>query len=221
MTIPDPRSADGHALPTVLVTGSSGGLGRAVVRSLTVVGCRVCICYRGHRQAATELSEHLERTGGLVSVPPIDVCDAADTVRAVERVKSQWGSLDVLVNSVGVNIREDSLAASAEPVRTIFDVDRLGVYLTSQAGARQIAKQGSGWIIMLLLIAAEYALGRRAAYETSKAAVDRRVGSIPLLRTGLMDEISEAVHYLALDAADYITAAVIVVDGGRLTHWTV
>jgi NAD(P)-dependent dehydrogenase (short-subunit alcohol dehydrogenase family) len=108
----------------------------------------------------------------------LDVRDRRSIDSSVAAVEAACGALDVLVNAAGVNYRQPLLGVSEEALRTIFEVNVIGLFMTCQAAARGMVRQGFGRIVNISSIASGYALGDRSAYEASKAAVDRITRSL-------------------------------------------
>lgn len=86
--------------PSVLITGASGGIGRAAAIQCARKGARVAIHYNSNRQAAEALAGELPGDGH--GVFQCDVGDPEAVARLVERVDDELGGLDVLVNNAGV-----------------------------------------------------------------------------------------------------------------------
>ena len=91
----------GYADASVVITGGSKGMGRAVAECLAAEGARVAVLARG-RESIDETVARLEELGSPDAVGlSVDVLDADDVERALAVVDGRWGSLNVLVNTVG------------------------------------------------------------------------------------------------------------------------
>jgi 3-oxoacyl-[acyl-carrier protein] reductase len=91
----------GFADATAAVTGGTKGMGRAIAECLATEGARVAVLARG-RQALDDTVAALERLGSPDAVGlSVDVLDPADIDRAFTVIDGRWGSLNVLVNTVG------------------------------------------------------------------------------------------------------------------------
>jgi NAD(P)-dependent dehydrogenase (short-subunit alcohol dehydrogenase family) len=86
----------------VLITGANRGIGREVARQLAQRGYQVILSARDAAKADTAAAELAKQTSGTVSSLELDVADPTSVMQAVERVKSSWGRLDVLINNAGV-----------------------------------------------------------------------------------------------------------------------
>src|SRR5262245_13049524 len=98
-----------------LVTGGYGGIGRAVSCGLVSLGAKVAVA--GHN--AEKARKFAEGIGGYAA--PFDALSVRDTHRMVDDVAAQWGSLDILVNCVGLN--QEAKAEEFDEERWDYVVD--------------------------------------------------------------------------------------------------
>ncbi len=130
---------------SVLITGGSRGIGRAIAEEFCRRGALVVICSRSEdsvRQAIEEM-----RSGGL----EVDglVCDVADeqqidsTVRAALELR---GRIDTLVNVAGVNRRKRAETVTTEDYDFIMDTNLRGAFLMSQRVGRHMIERGGGGV---------------------------------------------------------------------------
>jgi len=97
-------------LETALISGAGSGIGRAVAHALAEIGIRVALA--GRRRAALEQTKAaLGAVGERAVLAPCDVSDRGQVEATVERVLSEFGSIDILVCNAGINIQERSLEA--------------------------------------------------------------------------------------------------------------
>src|SRR6266545_3318332 len=88
--------------PTVLVTGGSGGIGRAICEAFGKAGWRVGVHYRTHAQAAASTAAAVRKHGGTAMLLQADVRDGKQTQEMVGQLVDRWGRLDVMVCNAGV-----------------------------------------------------------------------------------------------------------------------
>src|SRR5260370_24442574 len=86
--------------PTVIVTGASSGIGRALARAWAKKGARVILSARGEA-ALKEVALDIESHGGSAVLAPGDVTREEDRARLIETAREQTGRLDLLVNNAG------------------------------------------------------------------------------------------------------------------------
>src|SRR5690349_21636671 len=92
-----------------LITGGAGGLGEVFARALAGAGADVALLGRRAEAAQTTAGRVAEQTGQRAIGVAADVTAPEQVGAAVERVRSELGRLDILVNSAGVNIRKPTL----------------------------------------------------------------------------------------------------------------
>lgn len=123
----------GLAGKTVLVTGSSRGIGAGTCEVFAREGANVVINYRASATRAWELSRHLERAYGVRAIAvQADVCQEAEVVRLVATAIEELGRLDVLVNNVNV------LGGSNGPVEE-FSVEKFRIAEAGSVEAVMVA----------------------------------------------------------------------------------
>jgi NAD(P)-dependent dehydrogenase (short-subunit alcohol dehydrogenase family) len=157
-----------------LVTGASQGIGRVVASQLATSGFAVAAAARSVEQ----LQELQEQTGALPV--PLDVTDAAAVGKAVARVESQLGPIDLLVNNAGVSGRSGvSWELDDAEWWRVIEVNLLGSFLCSRAVMPGMVARRTGRIVNVSSYAAFFPVGPdlagviNSAYMASKAAVVR------------------------------------------------
>src|SRR5579859_6517288 len=84
---------------TVLVTGSSSGIGQATAIAFGAEGARVGVTYHDNRQGAEETANKVQEAGGQALVMPYDLADPNSIRSSIEKLDKEWGALNVLVNN--------------------------------------------------------------------------------------------------------------------------
>src|SRR5437588_2911617 len=155
-----------------VVTGGARGIGRAIVKAFAAEGARVAIVYKGSREAAEALVQELAQTGAAALALQVDVTNADDAQRAIERVTKEWDRLDILVNNAGI-IRDD-LFVRLEPEawRSVLETNLGGTYNFCRAVAYTLMRQRRGRIINISSVAAEHVNLGQANYAASKGAIN-------------------------------------------------
>jgi NAD(P)-dependent dehydrogenase (short-subunit alcohol dehydrogenase family) len=162
-----------------LITGGSRGIGLGIAHCLAGEGCALAI--NGVReQAAVEASlAPLRKTGTEVIYCRGDVSSAADRRTILERIESEFGRLDVLVNNAGITSpgRKDILEADESSFDTVLAVNLKGPFFLTQAVANWMVRQRgsqpdfSGCIVNVSSISAVVTSSNRGDYCMSKAAM--------------------------------------------------
>ena len=162
---------------TLLVTGASRGIGRAVALRAGAVGWTVGVGYDNDRDAALQTVARVEEAGGKAVALAGDVAVEADVVRVFEECERVLGPLDGVVANAGITSSAQPLTEmSAERMRRIVEVNVLGTLLCAREAARRMSTRngGRGGSIVLLSSAAAR-LGspnEYVDYAATKGAVD-------------------------------------------------
>jgi 3-oxoacyl-[acyl-carrier protein] reductase len=159
----------------VFVTGGSRGIGRACVLAFVRGGAKVVVAYAGNEAAAAETARlavaHNPAHAGAVSLTRFDVADPAACAAAVERVVTDHGRLDVLVNNAGMAIDGLLLRLKDEDLQRQFAVNVEGAFHLCKAAARPMMKQRGGAIVNLTSVVGEMGNAGQTAYAATKAAL--------------------------------------------------
>jgi len=165
MTSMDQRMKD----KVVLLTGATGGLGRATAERLAEEGARVVVTDLDE-QACTTLASGLP--GGPHLVARLDVADERQWMELVASVGREYGRLDGLVNNAGIGSLATVEEETLENWESVMSVDSTGVWLGMKHLGPLIAASGGGSIVNLSsILGAVGGFGNSAAYHAAKGAV--------------------------------------------------
>ncbi|AYY15424.1 SDR family oxidoreductase [Actinobacteria bacterium YIM 96077] len=153
-----------------LVTGGSGGIGRAVVKRLAADGYAVAVHYSGNKDRAEETVGEVTEAGGRAIAVGGDIADENAMAAAFDATENAFGGLDVVVNTAGTML--------LSPIATLdlADLDRMhrtnirGTFVVSQLAANRVRTGGA--IINLSTSVTRTQLPSYGAYVASKAAVE-------------------------------------------------
>ncbi|MEU6365059.1 SDR family oxidoreductase [Streptomyces sp. NPDC046931] len=164
--------ADRFAGQLVLVTGAGSGIGRATAFAFAKAGARVVAVDRDAESAARTAEKARLLGAPDAWAEKADVSDEQAMERLAERVATDYGVVDVLVNNAGIGLAGSFFDTSAEDWRAVLDVNLWGVLHSCRLFGRQMAERGQGGHIVNVASAAAYQPSRALpAYSTSKAAV--------------------------------------------------
>lgn len=149
------------------VTGSSRGLGRALVEAALEAGDRVAATARNPEQ----LQDVLDRYGDAALALPLDVTDCNGAARAVAHAREAFGRLDVVVNNAGFSDLASFEDTTVESFRTQFDTNFYGVVNVCKAVVPLLREQGSGHIFQVSSLSVRVSAPGLSAYQAAKWAV--------------------------------------------------
>ena len=155
-----------------LVTGGSRGIGAAIVRALTEAGVTVAINYRERAAEANMLVKVIGEAGGHAIALAADVSQAAAVAEMVQRVKSQLGPIDIVVNNAGIAITRGIDDLSESDFDQTIAVNLKSAFLCTQAVLPMMRSKGWGRIINISSGAARGAGAIGPHYNASKAGIE-------------------------------------------------
>ncbi len=155
-----------------IVSGGRRGIGRAIVLALAEAGADVAVCDRIVDDGELEaVAEEVKRLGRRCLAVKTDITQKADIDNLVQRVASEFGAIDILVNNAAMNIRAPLLELREDGWDKVINTDLKGYYLCSQAVGRQMVEQKGGSIVNIASTAALKAEPQMGAYCIAKAGV--------------------------------------------------
>lgn len=157
---------------TALVTGGSRGIGAAIVRSLAQAGAAVAVNYRERAGEANALVNAIGEAGGRAIAIAADVSQSDAVAQMVQRVKSELGSIDILINNAGVAITRDIQYLSETDFDQTIAVNLKSAFLCTQAVLPMMRSKGWGRIINISSGAARGAGSIGPHYNASKAGIE-------------------------------------------------
>ena len=167
---------------TVLVTGASRGIGRAIARQFAGRGARVAVHYRQGRVEAEQTLAGLP--GGPHLTVQADVADAGAVERMVDAVVDGMGRVDVLVNNAGIYEAHPPADCAYEhwmaSWRRTVETNLLGAANASYCAARHMIRQGGGRIVNVSSRGAFRGEPDAPAYGASKAGMNAMSQSLAL-----------------------------------------
>ncbi len=238
-----------------LITGATGGFGRAAAKGLAAAGAKVMAT--GRSLATLEgVVQEIRKEGGQAASSPGNPVDPEDVQRVVKNTVETFGGVDILVTAAGINKVKPIVEQSVEDWQEIMDVNVKGTYLFCKEVGKVMIKQGRGGKVILVGSARGHlGLANYTAYSPSKGAVHllaKTLGCewgphkinvnaiaptvfrtaltqwmfddnafymnflkrIPIGRLGEPEDFIGTVIFLSSKASDFMTGAIVDVDGG-------
>ena len=163
-----------------VVTGGYGVLGGSMARFLSEQGARVAILGRDAAKGEAKTTEISSATGGDVMFLQADVLEKAALEKACEKLCSEWGGVDILLNAAGGNQAGATIAPNqtifdlnTDAMRGVVDLNFMGTVLPTLVFGKAMADaKRKGSIINISSMAAQGVITRVVGYSASKAAID-------------------------------------------------
>jgi len=158
----------GNHTQVAIVTGGGSGLGLGIAAKFTQNGIRTVIVGRDQEKLHAAKGQLGENAFPMVcdlrelpSIPPL-----------VDTVMGQFGQIDILVNNAGINMKKEFTEVTDEEFQRVLTTNLSSVFAISREVVKHMLKRGSGAIINISSMAAQYGLPKVIAYSASKSAID-------------------------------------------------
>lgn len=161
-----------------IITGGAGVLGGAMAKGLALEGVKVAILGRTAATVQKKVDE-INALGGEAIGLVADVLDREKLEASRKQVIQKWGSIDILVNAAGGNVRgaiimpeDDFFDMNMDDFDAVTNLNLKGTLLPTLVFGKEMARQQKGSIVNISSIAAQQALTRVVGYSASKAATE-------------------------------------------------
>jgi 3-oxoacyl-[acyl-carrier protein] reductase len=154
-----------------VVTGASKGIGASIAEHLAAEGASVVVNYASSKAGADAVVKRIQDKGGKAVAVQGDVSKLEDIKKVFAETKKAFGKLDVLVNNAGIYEFSPLENVTADQFHKMFDLNVLGLLLTTQEAVKLIGASG-GSIINVSSIVGPMPVGQASVYSATKAAVD-------------------------------------------------
>ncbi|MCA9248509.1 MAG: glucose 1-dehydrogenase [Planctomycetales bacterium] len=163
-----------------IVTGGSKGLGEAMAAGLASAGADVLLASRHPDEAEAAAARIAADFGHRALGMAADVTDADQVAALVELALTEFGKVDILINSAGINIRGPIDELSYDDFRQVQKINVDGIWRCCRAVVPHMKKVGAGRIINLASTLGVVGLENRTPYATSKGAVVQMTRALAL-----------------------------------------
>ncbi len=170
----------------VVVTGSSGGVGRAIAHAFAKRGAHVGLVARGE-SSLQDVRREVQELGGQALVVPTDVADAEQVEAAAEAVEAHFGPIDVWVNDAMATVFARVIDTTAEEFTRATQVTYLGTVYGTMAALKRMTARDRGKIVQVGSALSYRAIPLQAAYCGAKFGIRGFTDSI---RTELLHDRS-------------------------------
>ena len=240
----------------ILITGGSRGIGKGIVYKLIEHGANVAFTYSSSSEASDLIVSELSSDKSLCKAYKSDASKIEECENLVEKVITDFGNIDVLINNAGITKDNLLMRMTEEDFDSVIRINLNSVFNMTKACQRTFLKNRKGSIINMSSVVGVKGNAGQSNYAASKSAIigfsksialelgSRNIRcnaiapgfietemtkalsndqvndwaeSIPLKRTGQVEDIANTSLFLASDMSSYITGQVINVCGGMLT----
>lgn len=236
----------------ILITGASRGIGAGILMAFAEQGA-VVIGTATTEQGAEKIRHQLKEKNYSGTGIIVDVTSQTSIDQALENIRGQFGSVQILINNAGITRDNLFLRMKEEEWQQVIDANLSGVFRVTKACVRDMLKARGGKIISIGSVVGYTGNAGQVNYSATKAALmgftkslALEIGSrqitvncvapgliatdmtdvisaeqkaqwaekIPLGREGLVEDVAQAVLFLASEHANYITGQTLHVNGG-------
>ncbi len=156
---------------TIVVTGGSRGIGRAICRSFAQPDARIYFNYSSAGDAASETEKLIVEAGGRASGMRVNVADESEVAEYFKKILSETGRIDVLVNNAGI-ARDGLLVRMKEKDwDDVININLKGAFNCTKIAAKSMIKQRYGRIINVSSVVGVMGNPGQANYVASKAGI--------------------------------------------------
>jgi 3-oxoacyl-[acyl-carrier protein] reductase len=154
-----------------IVTGASKGIGASIAKHLAAEGASVVVNYSSSKDGADRVVAEITKDGGKAVAVKADVAKSAEIDQLFAATTKAFGKLDILVNNAGIYDFKPLEAITEDSFHKQFNLNVLGLLLSSQAAAKHFGPNG-GNIINISSLVSTIAPANSSVYSATKAAVD-------------------------------------------------
>ena len=154
-----------------IVTGASKGIGASIAEHLAKDGASVVVNYASSKAGADAVVKRITDGGGKAVAVGADVSKPDEINKLIDETVKGYGKVDVFVNNAGVYEMLPLEAITPEHFHRIFDLNVLGLLLTTQAAVKHFPAQG-GSVINISSVVGRAPMANGTVYGATKSAVD-------------------------------------------------
>lgn len=156
---------------TVIVTGSTRGIGRAIAEAYALEGANVIITGTNADKTEAAAADIAAKTGAKTIGTELHVSEAASCLSCVDKAIAAFGRIDILVNNAGITRDNLLIRMKEEDYDAVLDINLKGAFLMSKAVAKPMMKQRSGRILNISSVVGQAGQAGQANYSASKAGL--------------------------------------------------
>jgi len=151
-----------------VVTGGGAGLGLAITRKLVAEQVTTVIIGRNEQK----LKDAVREFGDLCTYKVLDLQDITAIPGCIAEILEEFGQIDILVNNAGINHKKPFLEVTDEEFLNVINTNVLSVFAISREVGKVMVAAGSGSIVNISSMAAQYGIPKVIAYTAAKSAIE-------------------------------------------------
>jgi 2-dehydro-3-deoxy-D-gluconate 5-dehydrogenase len=153
-----------------VITGGNGGIGFGMAQGLATAGAHIVIAARNAAKSAAAV-ELLQTSGARAVAIQVDVTDEKSVDRLFEQALTRCGSVDILINNAGINIRKPVQSLALEEWQQVVATNLDSAFLCCRAAYPHLKSAGGGKIINIGSMLSIFGAGFAPAYGASKGGI--------------------------------------------------
>jgi len=151
-----------------IVTGGASGIGLAIAEKFVANNIETIIIGRDKNKLDTAK----KKLGALCHSISFDLNQLSAIPSLVKKIIEEFGHIDILINNAGINMKKEFIEVTDEDFQKVITTNLCSVFAMSREVVKEMLKKGSGSIINISSMAAQYGLPKVIAYSASKTAID-------------------------------------------------
>ncbi|WP_366596104.1 3-oxoacyl-[acyl-carrier-protein] reductase [Bacillus pumilus] len=154
-----------------VITGASGGIGKAITESLAREKATVILTYKNNKESAENIRHEIIESGGKASVYQADVSEEQDVKRLFSAIKKEFGKIDILINNSGITKDGFLPIMSSKKFDDVIEVNLKGTYLCCREAVKQMILKKQGTIINIASTSGISGAIGQTNYSASKGGI--------------------------------------------------
>ena len=162
---------------TAVVTGGNGGIGLAMAKGMAEAGANIVVAGRNKEKNAKAVSI-LNDIGAAAKPFELDVTEETACTEMMDFAVEQFGTLNILVNNAGTNIRKAPQSLALEEWRTVLDTNLTSAFVCSRAAYQHFLSAGGGKVVNIGSMYSLFGAPMVVAYSASKGGIVQMTKSL-------------------------------------------
>lgn len=154
-----------------LVTGSTHGLGMAMAKGLGKAGATIIINGNSSQLKIDEAVEKFNKEGINAFGYKFNVADETEVIKAIQKIESEVGAIDILINNAGIIKRIPLLEMEVSEFKEVIDIDLVSPFIISKHVAKGMINRNQGKIINICSMMSELGRNSVGAYAAAKGGL--------------------------------------------------